>query len=30
MKVLKTKLGDLAELGLIVAVSKPVYQDMKA
>jgi len=29
MKALKNKLGDLAKLGLVVAVSKPVYQTMK-
>jgi len=29
-KVLKTMLGRLAQLGLIVAVSKPVYANMKA
>lgn len=30
MKLLKTMLGDFAKLGLVVAVSKPVYATMKA
>lgn len=30
MKVLKTKLADLAKVGLIAAVSKPVYANMKS
>jgi hypothetical protein len=29
-KALKSMLGELAKLGLIVAVSKPVYQNMKS
>lgn len=30
MQVLKTKLGELAKVGLVVAVSKPVYNRMKS